>query len=82
MAVLLDILHSKLFIQKLKFSFFKLDILYFVRLVWKSTTQVNFALCASSVKDSRGAYWTVVVANYFRAGNLIGSYTANVPKLI
>lgn len=48
---------------------------HFTQLVWKSTTQVGFGVA------TRGNY-TVGVALYYQAGNVIGSFKQNVQPRI
>lgn len=52
---------------------------HFTQVIWKGTTEVGIG--AATYEDGG---WThiVVTANYSPAGNLIGAFEENVPRLV
>jgi hypothetical protein len=47
---------------------------HFTQLVWKTTKEVGFGVA----RASDGSFYGV--ANYYPAGNLIGTFVKNVPR--
>jgi hypothetical protein len=55
---------------------------HFTQLVWKATTSVGCGRTECNDKNGDGAYGWFVVCEYYPAGNVVGSFKANVQEQV